>query len=183
MRGELVVTCRPGGGGGRSGAVGVDAVPDLREGPDDDAMVVGRVELEEAVEQLLQVVLGVNLLLQNHLQHRLPEVEVRVVGVLLHRHAGPADPAEPLDGAEAADVGVGVGGVAGRGSLHGGGERRGGGGGGVVLPGAGGGVAVAVVAVVARPRLEDGGELRTAAAAAAPQARADRAQNVLLPPA
>lgn len=159
--------------GGGVGSIRIHPVPDLREGPDDGAVIVGGVELQEAVEQLFQIILGVNLLLENHLQHRLPEVQIRVVGILLHRHARAADPAEPLHGAEALDVGLGVvGGLAHRRRVHGGGECGGGG-----VPRAGGGVVVAA-AVGSVPRLgvEDGGELRPPATAAASQVYADCAQ-------
>lgn len=56
------------------------------------------VELQETVQQLFQIILGVYLLLQYHLQHRLPEVQIRVVGVFLHRHGLPPDPTEPSNG-------------------------------------------------------------------------------------
>nr|GMD46741.1 hypothetical protein DM860_010446 [Ipomoea batatas] len=97
-----------------------DAVPDLREGADDDAMVVRRIELEKAVEELLEVVFGVDVLLQDHLEHGMPEIEVRVVGVFLDDDALAADSPEALHRPEALDFGIGVEGGVGRG------ERRGG---------------------------------------------------------
>lgn len=45
-------------------------------------MVTGRIQLEEAAEQVLEIPLGENLLLQDHLKHRLSEIMVWVVGVL-----------------------------------------------------------------------------------------------------
>ncbi|KAL7137283.1 hypothetical protein ABFS83_10G081600 [Erythranthe nasuta] len=145
-------------------------------------MVVRRVELQETVEQLFQIVFSVYLLLQNHLQHRLPEVQVRVVGVLLHRHARPADPPESLHRLQAPHVGVRVGGLAPLRRLHGGGER-----GRRRVPGVGAGGRVvaapgrlpsAAVSRRPRPRVEHGGDFRPPAAAAAPHAH--RVQNVLL---
>lgn len=159
---------------GGVGSIRIHPVPDLREGPHDGPMIVGGVELQEAVEQLFEIILGVYLLLQNHLQHWLPEIQIRVVGILLHRHARPADPPEPLHGAEALDVGLGVvGGLAHRRRVDGRGECGGGG-----VPRAGGGVVV-VAAVGSVPRLgvEDGGELRTPATAAASQVYADWTQR------
>lgn len=61
-------------------------------------MVARRVELQEAVEKLPEIIFRVYLVLQNHLKHGMPKVQVRVAGVLLHRHALAANPAEPLDG-------------------------------------------------------------------------------------
>ena len=69
-------------------------------------MVVRRIELQETVEKLPEIVFRVNLVLENHLEHGAAEVEVGVVGVLLHRHALTADAAEPLDGPQALYVGV-----------------------------------------------------------------------------
>lgn len=66
--------------------------------------MMGRcVELQETVQQLFQIILGVYLLLQYHLQHRLPEVQIRVVGVFLHCHALPPDPTEPSNGSSLLD--------------------------------------------------------------------------------
>jgi len=73
--------------GGGAGADRENAVPDLGEGSDDDAVVVRRIELEETVEKFSEIVFGVNLVLEYHLEHGVSEVEVRVVGVFLHRHA------------------------------------------------------------------------------------------------
>lgn len=117
-------------------------------------MVVGRVELQETVEKLFEIIFGVQLFLQNHLQHGAAEVQIRVVGIFLHRHTLTAEPPEALDGPQALDVGLGVGG----------GEGGGSGG------GAGGG-GVAEVGVVAPPWTsagEERGEAWPCAAVAAP---------------
>lgn len=119
-------------------------------------MIVGRIQLQETVKQLLQIISGVNLFLQDHLQHGLAEIEVRVVGVFLHRHALAADSPESLDSLQAFDVRVSVVG----------GESGGG-----VVPGAGGrGVVVAAgvfCAVPPWPGMEEGGQFQHSAAAAA----------------
>nr|GMC68202.1 hypothetical protein DM860_010446 [Ipomoea batatas] len=81
-----------------------------REGAEDDAMVVRRIELEKAVEELLEVVFGVDVLLQDHLEHGVPEIEVGVVGVFLDGDALAADSPEALHRPEALDFGIGVGG-------------------------------------------------------------------------
>ncbi|KAK3025889.1 hypothetical protein RJ639_041686 [Escallonia herrerae] len=60
--------------------------------------------LQETVEKLAKVVFRVNLLLEYHLQHGVPEIQVRVVGVLLNGKAVSADPSEALDGSKALDV-------------------------------------------------------------------------------
>ena len=106
-----------------------DPIPYLSESPNDDPMVVRRLELQETVEKLPEIVFRVNLVLENHLEHGAAEVEVGVVGVLLHRHALTADAAEPLDGPQTPYVGVGVGVARCRGGVGGGS----GGGGGVVV--------------------------------------------------
>ncbi|XP_019102017.1 PREDICTED: uncharacterized protein LOC109133395 [Camelina sativa] len=62
---------------------GENSVPDFGESADDDAVVVRLVEGEKAVEKLSEVVFGVNLVLENHLKHRLAEIKVRIVGVFL----------------------------------------------------------------------------------------------------
>lgn len=67
---------------------GENSVPDFGEGADDDAVVVRLVEGEETVEKLSEIVFGVNLILENHLKHRLTEIEVRVVGVFLDGDGG-----------------------------------------------------------------------------------------------
>ena len=63
------------------------AVPDVGEGADDNLVIIRAIELQEAVEEVLELIFGVNLLLQNHLQHRLPEIQIRIVRLLLHCHA------------------------------------------------------------------------------------------------
>lgn len=95
-------------------------------------MVVGRVELQETVEQLFEIIFGVQLFLQNHLQHGAAEVQIRVVGIFLHRHTLTAEPPEALDGPQALDVRLGVGGGG-----EGGGSGGGAGGGGVAEVGLG----------------------------------------------
>nr|GMD41627.1 hypothetical protein DM860_010446 [Ipomoea batatas] len=144
---------------------GEDAVPDLREGADDDAMVVRRIELEKAVEELLEVVFGVDVLLQDHLEHGVPEIEVRVVGVFLDGHALAADSPEALHRPEALDFGVGVGGGVGRGERRGGGVPRAGG----VVRTVHGGAAVEGGFFMVSPwfGVEDGGEFGPPATPAA----------------
>ncbi|KAK2998291.1 hypothetical protein RJ639_023111 [Escallonia herrerae] len=71
--------------------------------------------LQETVEKLAKVVFGVNLLLKYHLQHGVPEIQVRVVGVLLDGEAVAADPTEALEGSKALDVRLHVGVVVRRG--------------------------------------------------------------------
>ncbi|XP_052175749.1 uncharacterized protein LOC127790332 [Diospyros lotus] len=86
-----------------SGGTGDDAtIPDLHEGSDDHFMVSRRVELEEAVEERLEVVLRADVSLQDHLEHGLPEIEIGIVGVL-------------DDGDAVGDFGIGV-----RGAMRGG---------------------------------------------------------------
>ncbi|PON70071.1 hypothetical protein PanWU01x14_082460 [Parasponia andersonii] len=118
-----------GGGGGGHGHGGgphrENSIPDLGKSSNYDSMVGGRVQLEEAVEELAEVVLGVNLVLQYHLQHRLPEVQVRIVRLLLHRHPISADSPEPPHGGSRRRLVV-VG-------EYGGGRGGGGGGGSVVV--------------------------------------------------
>lgn len=154
------------GGGAGAGPARVHPIPDLREGSNDNPVIVRRIQLQETVEQLFQIIFRVNLLLQNHLQHGLPEIQIRVVRIFLHRHAGAADSAEPLHRPQALDVRVRVGGVAHRWGVDGGGE-----GGGVGVPRAGGGVvaglAVGGVWPVPWPWVEHGGEFRPSATAAA----------------
>ncbi|RAL51728.1 hypothetical protein DM860_010446 [Cuscuta australis] len=162
-----------------------DPVPDLREGPDNDAVIVGRIELQETVEELFKVVFGVDVLLENHLEHGVPEVEVRVVGVFLDGDALPADPPEAVHRPEALDLGVGFRGgvvvVVGRGECGGGGVPRAGGVIGVVHRrrrcGRGGGFVVVVAA--AGLGEEDGGEFGPSAAAAAANLDSEAAQNNL----
>lgn len=132
---------------------GEDAVPDLREGSDDDAVIVRRIELEKAVEELLEVVFGVDVLLEDHLQHGLPEIEVRVVGVLLDGDALAAYPPKALHSPEALYLGVGVGGVVGRGEGGGGGVPRAG----RVVRAIGGGSAAGVRAGCFTSAAEGGG--------------------------
>lgn len=69
------------------GGAAAAAVPYLHEGSDDDLVVARGIELEEAVEELLQIASGVDFLLEDHLQHRLPEISVRVVGIFYHGEA------------------------------------------------------------------------------------------------
>ena len=56
------------------------AVPYLGERSDDDLVVARRIELEKAVEELLQIVCRVDLFLKDHLKHGLPEILVGIVG-------------------------------------------------------------------------------------------------------
>lgn len=62
-------------------------------------MVVRRVQLEEAVEQLPELVAGHDAVLHDHVQHRPPEVAAWVLGLFHHRQA----PVE-LSGGEAVVV-------------------------------------------------------------------------------
>lgn len=83
-----------------------DAIPDVSESPDDDAMVARRVELQETVEKLPEIVFRVYLVLQYHLQHRVSKIQVRVAGIFLHGHAVAANPPEAFDGRGALPDGV-----------------------------------------------------------------------------
>lgn len=67
--------------------LGDDVIPDLGKSPGDDIVVDRGVELQEAVEELPEVALRVDLLLKHHLQHRQLEVLERVLRLLRHRHA------------------------------------------------------------------------------------------------
>nr|GLL21547.1 hypothetical protein DM860_010446 [Ipomoea trifida] len=69
-------------------------------------MVVRRIELEKAVEELLEVVFGIDVLLEDHLEHGVPEIEVRVVGVFLDGYALATDFPEALHRPEALDFGI-----------------------------------------------------------------------------
>ncbi|KAB2034827.1 hypothetical protein ES319_D04G110800v1 [Gossypium barbadense] len=60
-------------------------VPDLRESSNNNPMVIRRIQLQETVEKLSQIIFRIYLFLQYHLQHGVPEVQIRVVGVFLHR--------------------------------------------------------------------------------------------------
>ncbi|KZV48972.1 hypothetical protein F511_09568, partial [Dorcoceras hygrometricum] len=102
---------------------GVNPIPDLCKSSNDYPVIVRGVELQEAIEKLFQIFFGVNLLLQDHLQHGVAEIEIWVVGIFLHGHALAADPTEALNG-----FGFGVGGGGPRG-FEDGGEGGGGGGG------------------------------------------------------
>ena len=70
----------------RSGS-GDNPIPDLRESLNDDLVVTRRVELQETVEKLLKIILGVNFSLQDHLKHWLAEILVWVIGILHHGDA------------------------------------------------------------------------------------------------
>lgn len=63
------------------------AVPYLHEGSDDDLVVARGIQIEKAVEELLQIASGVDFLLEDHLKHRLPEISIRVVGIFYHGQA------------------------------------------------------------------------------------------------
>ncbi|XP_042018052.1 uncharacterized protein LOC121765853 [Salvia splendens] len=133
-------------GGGAEGG----AAPNLLESSDDDGVVVRRVELQEAVQELSEIIFGVELLFEDHLQHGASEVEIRVFRLFLDRHALPAQPPEALHRAEALDVRLRGGEAVVRWRLDGGG--RGECGRGVEGARRGGRVAVAV------PAAEEGGE-------------------------
>nr|GMD86742.1 hypothetical protein DM860_010446 [Ipomoea batatas] len=62
--------------------------------------------MQEAIEEDLEVVLGVDISLEDHLKHGLPEIEVGVAGVLLHGHALAVDPPEALHRLQGPDIGV-----------------------------------------------------------------------------
>lgn len=47
--------------------------------------------MKKTAKKLSKPFLSVNFVLQDHLQHRLPEIHIRIVGILLHRHADAAD--------------------------------------------------------------------------------------------
>ncbi|KAG6406039.1 hypothetical protein SASPL_133635 [Salvia splendens] len=48
---------------------GIEGVPDVSKGADNGAVIVRGIEVQEAVEEVLQLLFRVNLLLQNHPQH------------------------------------------------------------------------------------------------------------------
>jgi hypothetical protein len=68
------------------------AVPEVGEGVEDERVVARRVEGQELVEQVVEVVPRVDLLLHHHLHHRLAEVLVRLRRLHCHRHALPCQP-------------------------------------------------------------------------------------------
>ena len=70
----------------RSGPARENAIPDLSESSDYNPMMVRRIELKEATKKVSEILLGVYLVLQYHLQHGMSEVQIRVIGVFLHRH-------------------------------------------------------------------------------------------------
>ncbi|KAG6432657.1 hypothetical protein SASPL_104239 [Salvia splendens] len=61
---------------------GIEGVPDVGEGANNGVVVVRGIEVQEAVEEVLHLPFRENLLLQNHLQHRLPEIQIRIVRFL-----------------------------------------------------------------------------------------------------
>lgn len=83
---------------GRIGPHGEDPIPDLSESSDYNAVMIRRIELKETIEKLPKIILGVYLVLQYHLEHGVPKIQIRVVGILLHRHTFAAHSAEPSDG-------------------------------------------------------------------------------------
>lgn len=78
-------------------------------------MVRRRIQLQETPKKPSQIFLGVNLVLQNHLNHRMSEIQVRIVGILLHRDTLPPAPPEASerDGGSGLGLGFGVGGSGG----------------------------------------------------------------------
>lgn len=72
-------------------AVGHELIPNLGESFDDNFMVERRIQMEEAIEKLLEAGGGVNLLLDYHLEHRVPEILIWVVGILLDGNDAAAD--------------------------------------------------------------------------------------------
>ena len=78
-------------------------------------MVRRRIQLQETTKKPSQVVLRVNLVLQNHLDHRMPEIQVRIVGVFLDGDALAAASTEAAEGDGGSGLGVGVGVGGGRG--------------------------------------------------------------------
>jgi hypothetical protein len=68
------------------------AVPEVGEGVKNERVVARRVEGQELVEQVVEVVPCVDLLLHHHLHHRLAEVRVRLRRFHCHRHALPCQP-------------------------------------------------------------------------------------------
>lgn len=66
-------------------------IPDLRKSSNYNPMVARRIEMKKAAKKLTKPFLCVNFVLQNHLQHRLPEIHVRIVRVFLNCHADAAD--------------------------------------------------------------------------------------------
>lgn len=91
------------------GAGGENRFPNLGESANYNSVVRRRVQVDEAAEKLSQVLLRVNLVLQNHLDHRMPEIQVRIVGVFLDGHALAAASADASEGEGGSRLGVGVG--------------------------------------------------------------------------
>lgn len=60
---------------------------DIGEGVEDEGVLGGGVEVKEALKKLLQIGLREDLLLEYHLQHGVPEILIRILRLLLHRHA------------------------------------------------------------------------------------------------
>lgn len=112
------------------GSSGENRIPNLRKSPNYNSMVRRRIQLQKTPKKSSQIVFGVNLVLQNHLHHRMPEIEIRIVGILFDGDALAAGSSESAEGDGGSGVGIGVG------------EGRG------VGIGGGGGEAVVVVVVV-----------------------------------
>lgn len=85
----------------RTGPHREDSIPDLSESSNNNTMVARRVQLQETVQELPEIVFRVYLILQYHLQHRMPEIQIRVVGVFLNGHALASNPSKAFDGLRA----------------------------------------------------------------------------------
>lgn len=60
-----------------------NVIPDLLESFEDNIMVARRIQLKKAIKKLLEIFFRVYLFLQDHLQHGMPEILIRVAGILL----------------------------------------------------------------------------------------------------
>ena len=70
-------------------------IPDLGKSSNYNPMVARGIEMKKTAKKLSKTFLTVNFVLQNHLQHRMSEIHIRNIRILLHRHAGGADLPEP----------------------------------------------------------------------------------------
>lgn len=60
---------------------------DLLEGSEDDLVLARGIQIKKAFQKLVEIGLRVDLILKYHLQHRMPEILVRIIRFLLHRYA------------------------------------------------------------------------------------------------
>uniref|UniRef100_A0A0A0KIS5 Uncharacterized protein n=1 Tax=Cucumis sativus TaxID=3659 RepID=A0A0A0KIS5_CUCSA len=72
-------------------------------------MVRRRIQLQETPKKPSQIFLRVYLVLQNHLNHRVSEIQVRIVRILLNSNTLPPAPTEASERDRGSGLGVGVG--------------------------------------------------------------------------